>query len=46
MKKILYLPALAVVTSVVVSSCTEEVVTPRTEETSNTGGTPGDPIKP
>jgi hypothetical protein len=46
MKKVLYILAIAVVTSVAFSACTEEVVTPKTESTGAGSGTGTDPIKP
>jgi hypothetical protein len=46
MKKILFILAMAVVTSVTFSSCTEEVVTPKSENTAGDGSGSTDPIKP
>jgi hypothetical protein len=47
MKKILYVLMLALVSTLSFSACTEEAVTPKTEEAgSGTGGGSNDPIKP
>jgi hypothetical protein len=45
MKKVLYILAFAVVTSVAFTACTEEVVTPKTEN-NNGSGTGTDPVTP
>ena len=45
MKKILYILILAAVSSVSFSACTEEAITPKTEE-DTTGTTPTPPIDP
>lgn len=44
MKKLLYIFALALVTSLTISSCTEEEIKPQTES-SNNGGGAIEPIK-
>jgi hypothetical protein len=46
MKKILYILLLIAVSTVSFTACTEEVVAPKTQDTTTGGGTGGDPIKP
>jgi hypothetical protein len=46
MKKILYILTLVAVSAVSFTACTEEAITPKTEDTSNPNPPPTDPLKP
>ena len=45
MKKIIYIAILAFVSSMAITSCTEEAVTPKTQANTGGGAAMGDPVK-